>query len=90
MNARALLAGYRLCFCGLILVASAQTLSGLGVPRPPLAAAEILGALLLLSRRTQWADSRCCYWCLWGAAVAALEQLPTRFPQYVSCALTSS
>jgi hypothetical protein len=91
MSARRLLGGYRLLFCGLMVIASAQTLaSAPAVPHVvPLAASEILGALLLLARRTQGA----------GLAllllVFALAQLlaalagdwPTRFLQYAASAL---
>jgi hypothetical protein len=91
VNARTLLAGYRVCFCGLILVASVQTLvSEHGVPHVvPLAAAEILGALLLLSRRTQWVGLTLLLVVFAGAQLlAALEDSwPTRFLQYAASAL---
>ena len=87
MNARALLVGYRVCFCGLILVASVQTLVSERVV--PLATAEILGALLLLSRRTQWAGLTLLLLVFAGAPLlAALEDSwPTRFLQYAASAL---
>ena len=74
-----------------MLVASLQTLvSEHGVPHVvPLAAAEILGALLLLWRRTQWVGLTLLLLVFAGAQLlAALEHSwPTRFLQYAASAL---
>jgi hypothetical protein len=91
VNARRLLGGYRLLFCGLIVVASVQTLAHeSAVPHvAPLAAAEILGALLLLARPTQWAGLALLLLVLAIAQLlAALAgEWPTRFLQYGASAL---
>lgn len=91
MSAGRLLGGYRLCFCGLIIVASVQTLvSEHAVPYVvPLAATEILGGLLLVSRRTQWMGVALLLLVFAGAQLlAALAgSWPTRFLQYAASAL---
>ena len=91
MSPGRLLGGYRLLFCGLIVVASVQTLvSAHAVAHAvPLAAAEILGALLLLARRTQWAGLALLLLVFAAAQLqAALTgEWPTRFLQYAAGAL---
>ncbi len=91
MSARSILGGYRLLFCGLIIVASVQTLaSGHALPHVvPLATTEVLGALLLLARRTQGAGLALLLLVFAGAQLlAALAgDWPTRFLQYAASAL---
>ena len=91
MSARRLLESYRLIFAGLILVASVQTLvSEHAVPHVvPLAATEVLGALLLCARRTQWVGLALLLLVFAGAQLlAALAgDWPTRFLQYAASAL---
>jgi len=91
MSAARLLGAYRLLFCALITVASLQTLArGHAVPHVvPLASTEVLGALLLLARRTQWAGLALLLLVFAGAQLlAALAgDWPTRFLQYAASAL---
>ena len=91
MSARQLLGGYRLLFCALMLVASLQTLVNTHAVAHvvPLAATEILGALLLCARRTQWAGLALLLLVFAGAQLlAALAgDWPTRFLQYAASAL---
>jgi hypothetical protein len=91
MSARGLLCAYRLLFCGLITVASVQTLAREhALPHvAALAATEILAALLLLLRRTQWLGLALLLLVFAGAQLlAALTgEWPTRFLQYAASAL---
>ena len=91
MSAGRLLGAYRRLFCALILVASVQTLaSGHAVPHVvPLATTEVLGALLLLARRTQWAGLALLLLVFAGAQLLAARagDWPTRFLQYAASAL---
>lgn len=91
MNAARLLAGYRVFFCLLLSIASAQTLMAeQDLPHVmPLASAEILGALLLCWRRTQWFGLTVLLVVFAGAQLLAASQgvWPTRFLQYAGSAL---
>jgi hypothetical protein len=91
VSARRLLDGYRLFFCGLIIIASVQTLvSEHGVAHVvPLATVEILGALLLLARRTQCPGLAILLLVFAGAQLMAAlgGSWPTRFLQYGASAL---
>ena len=87
--ARVLLA-YRLVFCVLIVIASAQTLIAEHSHHVTLlATSEIAGALLLGSRRTQWAGAALLLLVFAAAqAIAASEgEYPTRFMQYAASTL---
>jgi hypothetical protein len=87
VSAARVLAGYRLIFAALIVIASLQTLLAAQPDSHavmPLAAAEIAGALILLWRRTQWLGA-----CLLLGVFAAAQVMsvlagewPTRFLQY--------
>lgn len=91
MSARALLELYRRAFCLLLIVASVQSLAAQhAVPHVvPLAATEILGALLLLGRRMQRVGLALLLLSFAGAQLlAGLEGAwPTRFAQYAASAL---
>jgi hypothetical protein len=82
---------YRRTFCLLLVIASVQTLATEhAVPHVvPLATLEILGALLLLGRRTQRAGLALLLLTFAGAQLlAALSGAwPTRFAQYAASAL---
>ena len=90
MTPRRILTAYRLVFSVLIVVASMQTL--LDAPAHHvmlLAAAEVLGALLLLWRRVQWLGVSLLLSVFSCAQVisAAEGSYPTRFAQYAASAL---
>lgn len=91
MSARRLLASYRVTFCVLLIVASVQTLTAThaGSHAVPLGAAEICGALLLLSRRTQSPGLALLLLTFAGAQLLAGlgGEWPTRFAQYAAGAL---
>ncbi len=91
MSARALLGLYRGTFCLLLVVACVQTLvTQQAVPHVlALASAEILGALLLLGRRTQLIGLALLLLSFVGAQVLAALQgaWPTRFAQFAASAL---
>jgi hypothetical protein len=91
VSACGLLGLYRKAFCGLLIVASAQTLGAqhAGSHLMPLAAAEICGALLLLGRRTQNPGLALLLLSFAGAQLLAGLQgeWPTRFAQYALSAL---
>ena len=92
MSARGLLELYRRTFCLLLIVASVQSLAAAQHAVPhlvPLAAAEILGALLLLGRRMQRVGLALLLLSLAGAQLlAGLEGAwPARFAQYAASAL---
>ena len=91
MSARRLLAVYRVTFCLLLMVAGVQTLATRHAASHavPLAAAEICGALLLLSRRTQKSGLALLLLTFTGAQLLeGLEgEWPTRFAQYAAGAL---
>jgi hypothetical protein len=87
VNAARLLAGYRLIFAALIVIASLQTLLAAHPDNHAvmlLAAVEIAAALMLMWRRTQWLGA-----CLLLGVFAAAQVMsvlagewPTRFLQY--------
>ena len=87
MSATRLLAGYRVAFAALIIIASVQTLlaaqpHGHGVLL--LGGVEIAGAQTLLWRRTQWLGA-CLLLGVFGVAQvmhAMAGEWPTRFLQY--------
>jgi len=87
VSATRLLAGYRVAFAALIIIASVQTLlaaqpHGHGVML--LAGVEIAGALSLMWRRTQWLGA-CLLLGVFGVAQvmhAMAGEWPTRFLQY--------
>ena len=92
MNAPRILAAYRLVFVALIIIASAQTFYSAHLESHAvalLASIEIIAAIGLSVRRTQWLGA----WLL--LAVFACAQLlsalhgewPTRFLQYAASAL---
>jgi hypothetical protein len=91
VNAARLLAGYRVFFCLLLSIASVQTLMAeQALPHVlPLASAEILGALLLCWRRTQWFGLTMLLVVFASAQLLAASQgaWPTRFLQYAGSAL---
>ncbi|HUL18425.1 MAG TPA: hypothetical protein VLV29_04090 [Steroidobacteraceae bacterium] len=92
MSARGLLDRYRQLFCWLIVLASVQILlSGHAAAAHgvSLATTEILGALLLLGRRTQWLGLALLLLAFAGAQLLAAlgGEWPTRFLQYAASAL---
>ena len=85
-----ILAVYRVIFCALIILASMRTL----VERPPhhvvpLAPVEIVGALMLLWRRTQWVGAAALLMVFAAAEVLSVfeGESPTRFVQYAASTL---
>ena len=92
MSAARVLAGYRLIFGALIIVASVQTLLATqpdGHAVMLLAAVEIAGALMLLWRRSQWLGA-CLLLGVFAVAQvmsAVAGEWPTRFLQYAVSAL---
>jgi hypothetical protein len=87
MSPAQILAAYRLIFCTLIVIASAQTLIAAPEHRViVLATAEIAGALLLVWDRTQWAGAVLLLLVFAAAQVMAASQgeYPTRFLQYAA------
>ena len=91
MSCQRILATYRVLFCLLIIVASVQTLvAEPDVPHlVPLATLEILGALLLMWRRTQWGGLALLLVVFAGAQLmsALWGSWPTRFLQYAASAV---
>lgn len=90
MSPARILAAYRLVFCVLIVIASAQTLiAGQAHHVLLLATAEIAGALLLLWQRTQWAGAALLLlvFALAQALAATEGEYPTRFLQYAASTL---
>jgi hypothetical protein len=90
MTPGGILTAYRFVFSVLIVVASMQTL--LGTPAHHvvlLAAAEVLGALLLLRRRLQWLGVSLLLSVFSCAQLisAAAGSYPTHFAQYAASAL---
>jgi hypothetical protein len=90
MTPRRMLTAYRLVFSVLIVVASMQTL--LDAPAHHvmlLAAAEVLGALLLLWRRVQWLGLSLLLIVFSCAQLisAAAGSYPTHFAQYAASAM---
>ncbi len=90
MSAAALMAAFRGLFCALLVIASLQTVLGTAHGHAALlAAAEVLGALLLAVRRTQWLGA----WLLLAVfscaqiAAALASAWPVRFALYGACAL---
>jgi len=87
VSAARVLAGYRLIFGALIIVASAQTLLAAqpdGHAVMLLAGVEIAGALILMWRRAQWLGA-CLLLCVFAVAQvmsAMAGEWPTRFLQY--------
>lgn len=87
MSAARVLAGYRLIFGALIVIASVQTLLA-GQPHGHavmlLAAVEIAGALILMWRRVQWlgASLLLCVFTVAQVMSAMAGEWPTRFLQY--------
>ena len=87
MSAARVLAGYRLIFGALIIVASVQTLLAAqpdGHAVMLLAGVEIAGALILMWRRAQWLGA-CLLLCVFAVAQvmsAMAGEWPTRFLQY--------
>jgi NADH:ubiquinone oxidoreductase subunit 6 (subunit J) len=86
------LAGYRVIFGILIIVASVQTLLATqpdGHAVMLLAGVEIAGALILMRRRTQWLGA-CLLLCVFAVAqvISAMAgEWPTRFLQYAASTL---
>jgi len=92
MSAARLLAGYRLIFSALIVIASTQTLMSAypaGHAIVLLAATEIAGALMLSWRRTQWIGALLLLGVFASAQVISASEgnWPTRFLQYAASAL---
>ena len=90
MSPARLLVAYRLIFCGLIVIASAQTLIAEQSHHVALlAAAEIAGALLLLWHRAQSAGAVVLLVVFAVAQVIAASEgeYPTRFLQYAASTL---
>jgi hypothetical protein len=90
VSAARVLVAYRLVFCLLIVIASAQTLyAEHGHHVMLLATVEIAGALLLVWHRTQWAGAALLLLVFAAAqAIAASEgEYPTRFLQYAASTL---
>lgn len=87
MSAARVLAGYRLIFGVLIIIASVQTLLAAqpdGHAVMLLAAVEIAGALILMWRRAQWlgAGLLLCVFAVAQVMAAMAGEWPTRFLQY--------
>ena len=91
MRAPAILAGYRYLFCLLLVIASAQALLTAGDTHTHarlLGQVEVLGAGLLLVRRSQWLGA----WTLLAVfscaqiAAARASEWPVRFVLYAACA----
>ena len=90
MSAARVLAVYRVIFCVLIVIASAQTLIAEQTRHVTLlATAEIAGALLLLWHGTQWSGAALLLLVFAAAqAIAASEgEYPIRFLQYAASTL---
>jgi len=90
MSAARVLAAYRLVFCVLIVIASAQTLVAEQTHHVALlATAEIAGALLLVWHRTQWPGAALLLLVFAAAQVIAANEgeYPTRFLQYAASTL---
>ena len=90
MSPGRILLAYRLIFCALIVVASAQTLfAEPGHHVALLATVEIAGAVLLAWQRTQWAGAVLLVLVFAVAQVIAASEgeYPTRFLQYAASTL---
>ncbi len=89
MSAPRILAGYRYLFCALLVVASAQTLLSDGQEHTHvalLAVVEVLGAVLLAGRRTQWFGAWTLLLVFSCAQIAAARasEWPVRFVLYAA------